>query len=88
MRGRWKEKGCPGQLRQRAGVMIGGGRGEGRHSVAGGAVLLPDGTANRRCLLPFSQLENCTTEKLRLRRGLVTEQEPNPDLPLSVADSQ
>lgn len=44
--------------------MIGGGRGEGRHCVAGGAVLLPDGTAKRRCLVPFSQLENWAAEEL------------------------
>lgn len=72
--------------------MIGGGRGEGRHCVAGGGVLLPDGTANRRCLSPFSRLENCAAEKLcvlsQAEKGLVTEKEPNPDLPLSVADSQ
>lgn len=59
-----------GVLRQRAGGMIGGGRGEGRHCVAGGAVLLPDATAKRRCLLPFSQLENWGAEKLcDLRSG-------------------
>lgn len=38
--------------------------GEGRYCVAGGAVLLPDGTAKRRGLLPFSQLENCAAEKV------------------------
>lgn len=54
---------CPGQLRQRAGGM----RGEGRHCVAGGAVLLPDDTAKvlvSQLFSPFSQLENCTADKL------------------------
>lgn len=33
-------------------------------------------------------LQRSSVTWVRVRRGLVTEQEPNPDLPLSVADSQ
>lgn len=51
--------------------------------VAGGAVLLPTGTG---CSSRAGIQRSCVT-KVRLRRERATEQEANPDLLLSGADS-
>lgn len=73
--------------------MRGGGRGGGRQRVAEDAVLLPVKRCQEKvvgtsiCSGRTGVQRNSVTE-VRLRRERVTKQEPNPDLPLSVADSQ
>lgn len=55
-----------------------------RVCVAGGAVLLPDGTG----CSSRTGMQRSSMTKVRLRRERMTEQDLNPDLPLSGADSR